>query len=300
MEMILWLIVVVLCMACGWLYNRNRKQSIHLQSQLEALKLQLQKAEHTSDAKSRYLSGISHELRTPLNVIMGYAQILEQQENNPNQNQIKLIRQNCEHLNHLIESLLEFSAMEAGKLKVQKELLNLPELIKQLSMMFQNMAEEKGLTFKVSCPNHVPEWVKTDRQRLRQILINLLSNAIKFTERGEINFNLEYRSQVVKFTIEDTGSGIKVEDIDKIFQPFERLKQHQKHTAGTGLGLPISKLLAELLGGELQVTSESQKGSQFTLKLMLSPQAAPTETRESPPPGTVRITTSPAGIATGL
>lgn len=282
MEMILWLIVVVLCIACGWLFNRNHKQSIHAQSQLKTQKLQLQKAEHTSDAKSRYLSGISHELRTPLNVIMGYAQILEQQENNPNQNQIKLIRQNCEHLNHLIESLLEFSAMEAGKLKVQKELLNLSDLIKQLSMMFQNMAEEKGLKFTVNCPDHVPEWVKTDRQRLRQILINLLSNAIKFTERGEINFNLEYRSQVVKFIIEDTGSGIKAEDIDKIFQPFERLKQHQKHTAGTGLGLPISKVLAELLGGELQVSSQWQQGSQFTLKLMLSPQSAPTETSESP------------------
>ncbi|WP_154222027.1 ATP-binding response regulator [Marinicella rhabdoformis] len=287
MELLLFIVLVFLCFAVAWQEVRIRKEKIHNQQLIQQAKVltsNLQKSEHSSEAKSRYLSGISHELRTPLNVIMGYAQILEQQEDNPNQIQIKLIRQNCEHLNHLIESLLEFSAMEAGKLKVQKELLNLPELIKQLSYMFQNMAEEKGLTFNVSCPDYIPEWVKTDRQRLRQILINLLSNAIKFTEQGAVNIKLEYRSQVVKFTIEDTGSGMKAEDMDKIFQPFKRLKQHQKHTAGTGLGLPISKLLAELLGGELQVSSQWQQGSQFILKLMLSPQSAPTETNEVPSP----------------
>ncbi len=226
-----------------------------------------------SAAKTRYLSGISHELRTPLNVIMGYAQLLEKQATaeDPNKDKYALMRHNCEHLNHLIEGILEFSAIEAGKLKVQFEVVDLQDLINQLTTMFNHQCEQKGLTFISQIDPKLPKLVKTDHKRLQQILINLLSNAIKFTSVGQVEFTVSYRNQVATFTIKDSGRGIEAADLERIFEPFERIEQADKPIKGTGLGLSITRLLVDLLGGELTVKSQINSGSHFSVKMMLAP-----------------------------
>ncbi|WP_283708713.1 ATP-binding response regulator [Marinicella marina] len=242
-----------------------------------------QKPQPEDSARNKYLLAISHELRTPLNVIMGYAQILENQavEQDPNKEKYTLMRHNCEHLAHLIEGILEFSAIESGKLKVHQEWIDLSEMLKQLSLMFSNQATKKGLAFTTHFDEKLPKTVKSDHKRLQQILINLLSNAIKFTTKGQIDFSVKYRNQVATFSVKDTGCGIDQSDLEKIFIPFERLEQGQHKTPGTGLGLPITQMLAELLGGELTVNSELSIGSEFTYRMMLAPQTAFNQMPES-------------------
>ena len=286
-------VVIVLLVGCVlWLTKNNRQlqlQARKTQNKLtpatqhrQPLDLNKKDTESANRAKNRYLSGISHELRTPLNVIMGYAQLLENQAeaNDPHKEKYTLMRHNCEHLNHLIEGILEFSAIESGKLKVQSDWIDLHDMIKQLTLMFSHQAEQKSLSFEVIKTEQLPQTVKTDLKRLQQILINLLSNAIKFTDQGGITFTITYRNQVARFAVKDSGPGISEVDQDRIFEPFERL---QEHTVGTGLGLPITRLLVELMGGELEVNSTPGAGSEFVVRMMLpAQQGASTTATRSP------------------
>ncbi|WP_020208380.1 hybrid sensor histidine kinase/response regulator [Gilvimarinus chinensis] len=229
-------------------------------------------AEAANQAKSRYLTGISHELRSPLNAVLGYAQLLEQAEDIPpaRRDAIGVIRRSGEHLGDLIEGLLDISKIEAGRLDLHSEQVRLPELIEQLANMFRPQAEAKGLAFEFVQLTGLPEFVKTDEKRLRQILINLLSNAIKYTNKGRVTFKMRYRSQVAEFTITDTGEGIAEENIERIFQPFERVKRPGSTASGTGLGLTITRLLTDIMGGDLSLQSRVGRGSEFKLALMLS------------------------------
>lgn len=253
--------------------NTKLKQQLTSSSE-QPHKSEIAKNQPDRTIKYRYLSSISHELRTPLNVVMGYAQLLEKQAKDDDEHKEKytLMRHNCEHLAHLVEGILEFSAIESGRLKVQAEWVNLSDLLKQLILMFETQATQKSLTFKTAIDEKLPQTVKTDHKRLQQILINLLSNAIKFTDQGTINFTVTYRNQVATFIIKDTGYGIDEADIERIFIPFERIEKTNHQISGTGLGLPITQMLAELLGGELQVRSKPGQGSTFTFKMMLAPQ----------------------------
>lgn len=229
-------------------------------------------AEAANQAKSRYLTGISHELRSPLNAVLGYAQLLEKASDIPpaRRDAIGVIRRSGEHLGDLIEGLLDISKIEAGRLDLHTEQVRLPELIEQLVNMFRPQAESKGLSFEFIQLTGLPEFVKTDEKRLRQVLINLLSNAIKYTERGRVVFKVRYRSQVAEFTISDTGEGIASENIERIFQPFERVKRPGSTASGTGLGLTITRLLTDIMGGDLSLKSQVGQGSEFKLALMLS------------------------------
>ena len=284
------LLTAVIVLLVGWVMWLTKKhQRLQLltkktqdkltvaKQHLQQLDLKKKDAESADRAKNRYLSGISHELRTPLNVIMGYAQLLENQAHSgdPHKEKYTLMRHNCEHLNHLIEGILEFSAIESGKLKVQSDWIDLHDMIKQLSMMFSHQAEQKSLSFEVIKTEQLPHTVKTDLKRLQQILINLLSNAIKFTDQGGITFTITYRNQVARFAIKDSGPGISDVDQDRIFEPFERL---QEHTVGTGLGLPITRLLVELMGGELEVNSTPGQGSEFVVRMLLPAQQGTSST----------------------
>lgn len=229
-------------------------------------------AETANQAKTRYLAGISHELRTPLNVILGYAQILENSADIPREHKdsLNLVRQNGEHLADLIEGLLEISKIEAGRLELQKDEIRLPALLDQLADMFRLQASNKGLEFSYQRAAHLPEYISIDLKRFRQLLINLLSNAIKYTTQGEVHFSVQYRNDVAKFIVSDTGIGISEEHQQRIFEPFERIISETHQVAGTGLGLAISRLLAELMGGDIAVESQIGKGSVFTLTLALS------------------------------
>jgi len=223
-------------------------------------------------AKSRYLSGVSHELRTPLNTIMGYAQLLEADEKLPERNKraAEAIQRGGEHLADVIEGLLEISKIEARRLDLHRDQVNLRSLIDQLVEMFEIQARAKNLSFKYLRESELPGYVLADEKRVRQVLMNLLSNAVKFTREGQVSMGVSYRNEVVRFVVSDTGVGIKPEHLDDIFNPFERIRDEQtQFVGGTGLGLTISRLLTNLMGGDLSLRSDYGKGTVFTLSLML-------------------------------
>jgi len=232
-----------------------------------------EKAEAANQAKSRYVVGLSHELRTPLNAVMGYAQILERDAGLPENRKgsVQVIRRSAEHLSGLIDGLLDISKIEAGRLHVYSNEINIQDFLDQIVDMFRLQAEAKGLEFRHTRAKALPHHVRTDEKRLRQILVNLLSNAIKFTSAGFVSFEVAYRMQVATFTVADSGSGIAPGDLEHIFEPFVRGEaERNRFTPGLGLGLTITKLLTETLGGEISVTSTLGAGTRFQARLMLA------------------------------
>jgi signal transduction histidine kinase/CheY-like chemotaxis protein len=290
----LWKVFFVLLITAGvivWLFvlanesklvaqEESQRQNRLFMDEIEAhketdkkLQLAKEKAEAANNAKSRYLTGISHELRTPLNSILGYAQLLENDLDNSESQREKfsVIRRSGEHLADLIEGLLDISKIEAGRLDIHRDYVRIAPLLDQLVYMFRLQAEEKGLQFSYTCHSRLPEFVTTDEKRLRQVLINLLSNAIKFTEKGSVEFSIRYRNHVAELSVKDTGVGIPESEMERIFLPFERVRQPgDPVTSGTGLGLTITRLLTELLGGDIAVTRNSGGGVTFKVWLMLA------------------------------
>lgn len=228
-----------------------------------------EKAEAANLAKTRYMTGLSHELRTPLNSIYGFAQILEKSPDIPERrrNSIITIRRSSEHLAGLIEGLLDISRIEAGRLEISRDRINLRLFLQQVASIFDEAAREKGLTFSMETSEHLPIWITFDEKRLRQIIINLLSNAIRYTESGAVSLRINYRNEVAIIEVRDTGCGIAPDDRKRIWDPFERGRHVT--SAGSGLGLTITKLLVEILGGDIEVESTPGKGSVFRVRLML-------------------------------
>jgi signal transduction histidine kinase/CheY-like chemotaxis protein len=236
-------------------------------------------AEAANQAKSRYLSGISHELRSPLNSLLGYAQLLEKDNHlaDKHRESVLIIRRSGEYLADLIEGLLDISKIEAGRLDILPSEVQFPALLDQIVSMFQLQADKKNIDFSYEFGSKLPEYVRVDEKHLRQILINLLSNAIKFTTEGSVRFTVDYRSETAIFTVEDTGRGIDLQDQERIFNPFEQV-HNPDFTAvpGTGLGLTITRLLTEIMGGDISLTSELNKGSVFKVQLLMGSVREPT------------------------
>jgi signal transduction histidine kinase/CheY-like chemotaxis protein len=248
-----------------------REIALHKQTDAE-LQLARYLADQANQAKSRYITGISHELRTPLNSILGYAQLLDNDKTIPNNRKqaIRVIRRSGEHLLSLIEGTLDIARIESGKLTFENKLVNFPEFINQIVSMFELQARNKGLEFRFEIQGELPAVVKTDQKRLTQILINILGNALKFTKSGAIIFRVKYARELAHIEIEDTGPGIAESEYYKIFEPFSRgTAADQINVGGTGLGLTISKLLTELMGGELTFTSKLGIGTTFRIHLFL-------------------------------
>jgi signal transduction histidine kinase/CheY-like chemotaxis protein len=236
----------------------------------------LQRAKEEADAanaaKSRYVRGISHELRTPLNTILGYSQIMLRDTDLPRRRRdaIATIQRSGEHLLALIDGLLDIASMEAGRLQFNRQEIRFGEFLAHIEKMFRLEAMKKGLDFRTEFSGKLPDVVQGDTSRLRQILINLLANAVRYTERGEVRLRIAYRSEVTVFEICDTGCGIPQQDLERIFLPFERGTTTQPPSVpGTGLGLTITRLLVQLAGGELTVSSTPGQGSLFRVKLYL-------------------------------
>lgn len=235
----------------------------------EQLQKARQAAEQANQAKSRYISAISHELRTPLNSILGYAQILDGDESIPaNRRQaVQVIRRSGDHLLSIIDSTIDVARIESGKLTLDIRPLAFPDFISQIVSMVELQARNKGLRFDYQPEGKLPMGVRADEKRLRQILLNLLGNAVKFTDHGSVRLKLSYRREMAVFEIHDTGPGIAADELARLFEPFERGRLARG--GGSGLGLTISKMLTDLMGGELTVSSEPGQGSVFCARLYL-------------------------------
>jgi PAS domain S-box-containing protein len=230
-----------------------------------------QAAEAASQAKSQFVAMVSHELRTPLSAIIGYQELLSEEVPGPindrQRQQLSRIRASATHLRDLINQILSVSRMEAGKEEVHVEVVDATQVVRDVAVMVQQEAKSRDLSFRVRLPD-APVPVETDAGKLRQILLNLLSNGIKFTEEGAVEITLEEGEDEVRFRVKDTGIGIGEEDRERIFDLFTQVDQSMtRKVGGSGLGLPVSRQLARLLGGELELEPDTAQGSVFTLRL---------------------------------
>ncbi len=227
---------------------------------------------------------MSHELRTPLNCIVGYSHILHNDPTMPDHRReaVEILKRSGEHLSSLIEDIQDIAGIEARKFNIHYQTINFPAFIEHLVNIFRTQTEDKGLVFRCQVLDQLPNNLRGDEKRIRQVLINLLNNAIKFTSTGEIIFRISYRSEVASFQIIDSGEGIAQQYIEEIFQPFTRFGQSTGNAVvGSGLGLTISKILTELMGGELTVSSIVGKGSRFSMRLLLPTVKTVVETPEN-------------------
>ena len=235
------------------------------------------KAEHASKVKSEFLANVSHEIRTPMTAILGYIEVIlenEQLRNDPQvSSPLETIRRNGEHLLGIINDILDLSKIEAGKLDVNHSTFELIPALTDLIDLFQVRARAKNIDLSLHAESLLPKTIQSDLLRIRQILINLVGNAIKFTESGFVNVSVHYDHAYshggnLSIQVKDTGIGIKPDELQNLFKPFVQSDMStSRKFGGTGLGLTISRHFAQMLNGSIEVHSEYGKGSEFTLHI---------------------------------
>lgn len=241
---------------------------------------QLEEAQSADAAKTSLLATLSHELRTPLAALEGYGELLEDEIYGPltdRQREVLLsLRTVGRHLGALIEDILTYASLEADRLAPHVAPVEIDELVDSVLPFVEPLAREKGIDFHVEVADGVPE-LRTDEARVRQILLNLIQNAVKFTASGEVSLRVSRGSPAdgnawVRFAVRDTGVGIEPANLSRLFRPFSQLEDvHSRRHRGTGLGLYISRRLASILGGRIEVVSRPGEGSMFTLVLPVTP-----------------------------
>ncbi len=268
-----------------YLLEMSNEHSDVVEAELQKAKEQAEEAQYEAEmanrAKSTFLANMSHELRTPLNGILGYAQILQRDPTLTKKQKkgVTIIQESGDHLLTLINDVLDLSKIEAGKLELVEKEFYLPTFLRNIIDLFCLRAEEKEIAFTYEeCypkPNELkkyeklPSGVRGDEKRLRQILLNLLSNALKFTQHGSVTLTVGYQDNKLYCQVKDCGIGIDKEQINTIFEPFQQVGDKSKMIEGTGLGLPISQKLVEMMGGELKVSSQLGLGSIFEFKVAM-------------------------------
>jgi PAS domain S-box-containing protein len=249
-------------------------KDITRQKQIELeLREAKQKAEKSSQAKSQFLSHMSHEIRTPLNSILGFSELMQEQIKEPRwQNFIQAINSSGKTLLHIINDILDLSKIEAGKVELQPQPINLSNLIQELELLLRYAFEQKGLNFLIQISPELPPNLWIDPLRIRQILMNLLSNALKYTQKGQVTLELDFLYETpnmgqLSLKVRDTGSGISSEFQKRIFSAFEQESGTKQLSTGTGLGLAITHSLVELMQGQILLESQVGKGSCFSICL---------------------------------
>ena len=252
--------------------DRERERSLALERDARA------EADAANDVKSDFLATMSHELRTPLNAIIGYASLLDEgisgELTELQRTQVKRIIVSSRHLLTLIEQVLTLSRLEAGKVDLVPEPVDVASVVEEATTMVQPLIAQRGLSFRAHVASELPKIV-TDASRLRQVLVNLLGNAVKFTDQGEMGITVRRESDTVCFDVWDTGIGIDHEHVDRIFEPFWQVdSKRTRRTDGTGLGLAVSRQLAHAMGGEIVVSTRPGEGSNFVLRLPIKSSGA--------------------------
>ncbi|HEX5358238.1 MAG TPA: CHASE domain-containing protein [Aquabacterium sp.] len=275
-----WLLAiggVSLAAALGALLLVMTGHTSRIEAAMEEARAQRSAAELANQAKSDFLSRMSHELRTPLNAVLGFAQVMSLDQREPlpptQRQRVEQIQQAGWHLLDMIDDVLDISRIDMGTLKLQAQSLRIRDELSLALKLLQEDADKNGVTLSIQ-PDIPPEWgVMADAARLRQILAHLLSNGIKFNQRdGKVSITVaqgraEDNSARLLITVHDTGMGMNEQQLSQLFQPFNRLGREQGPTSGTGIGLVISRHLALLMGGQLDVHSAEGQGSTFTLSL---------------------------------
>ncbi|MFP3567466.1 ATP-binding protein [Paraburkholderia sp. SIMBA_030] len=227
-------------------------------------------AEAANRAKGEFLASMSHELRTPLNGILGYAQILRRDPalNERQREGVAVIQRSGEHLLTLIDDTLDFTKLEAGKLRIEIGDVPLAAMVDVIREIIGVKVEQKQLEFICEIAPGVPSGVRADERRLRQVLLNLLANAVKFTDHGEVSLHIvRAASGKVRFDVRDTGIGVSADQLEAIFEPFEQVGGAERRVEGTGLGLAISRQFVRAMGSEIHVESRVGHGSAFWFEL---------------------------------
>lgn len=260
----------------GVIAVRDISERKRIEALLEAQTLELsrakERAEQESRYKSRFLASMSHELRTPLNAIIGFSELLDQEIfgslTTRQKEYVGYVVQSGRHLLGLVNDILDLSKIEAGRMELSLEWVEPLRVVEAVQGSVQPLAHKQGVALELNLPPMLPE-LYVDEMRLRQILFNLLSNGIKFTPRGgRVTLRIELRDDMLCVDVEDTGIGIRAEDMSRLFREFERMEDRSKtKTEGTGLGLALTKRLVELHGGSIQVASQLNAGSRFTVLL---------------------------------
>ena len=251
----------------------NRRLEHEVQQRTKELTISRDEAERANAAKSDFLSRMSHELRTPMNAILGFSQVLEQNnENNFSKNDLELVGEILiagYHLLDLINEVLDLSQVESGNLQLKIETIELTEIVEQCVALVTSLAEKSHI--KITYPKvNESIYIIADRIRIKQIIINLLANAIKYNkENGQVDLTYNISDEIIRLSIQDNGVGIADELQARVFNPFERLTAYSTNIEGTGIGLALAKDMIELMDGKIEFTSTKDKGSTFWIEMNL-------------------------------